>query len=157
MKLPLPRSSPAGKSFWWFPLWAFPLPEVLIAGAIWLLRRDHLAEHPVDPAATVPAAHSSYLGIWLGCALIAVILSAIAAVFPANTYAPETILLGYTVFAFAVGVYFRYWGTGVEIGLGLIALSGRATLIAGLSLLARRLLLQFRLARRRSGAGTGRG
>ncbi|AGF71434.1 hypothetical protein [Corynebacterium halotolerans] len=156
MKTALPRSAPTGKPFWWYPLWAFPLPEVLAAGGLWLVRRDHLAEHPVDPAATVPADHSSYLGIWLGCALIAVMLSATAAVFPANTYAPEIILLGYTVFAFAVGVYFRYWGTGVEIGLGLIALSGRATLLAGLSLLVRRLLLQLRLVRRGRRAGTAR-
>lgn len=153
MQLLLPRSAPAGKPFWWYPLWAFPLPEVLTAGAIWLVRRGHFAEHPVDSAAAVPADHSSYLRVWLGCALIAVMISAIAAVFPANTYAPEIILLGYTVFAFAVGGYFRYWGTGVEIGLGLIALSGRATLIAGVSLLVRRLLLQFRLARQGSGAG----
>lgn len=74
--------------------------------------------------------------------------------FPANTYAPEIVLLIYTVFALAVGVYFRNWGAGVEIGLGLIAYSGSATLIAGGSLLLRRLLLQFRL-RTQGGAKDG--
>lgn len=142
-----PRTAPPGTPFWWYPLWALPLPELLLVAVFWLRHRSQLAAYP-ESWSVGPATGNFDLWLWLQCSLIALVIAMIAPVFPVNTYLPEIILLGYTVFAFLVGIYLNFWGIGVEIGLGLIAYSGRATLIAGLSLLCRRLLLQWWLGRR---------
>lgn len=144
-----PRNAAPGRSLWWYPLGAVPLPEIVLAGLLWLAHRRQQAAYP-DSWETRPSVGGDIeLWLWLQCALLALVIAIIAPVFPANTYFPEIILLGYTVFAFLVGFYVRFWGVGVEIGLGLVAYSGRATLIAGLSLLFRRLLLQWWLGWRR--------
>ncbi len=132
----LPKHAPADKPFWWYPFWAAPVPEALIAVTLWLIHRGYPGDGHIN------------LWIWMQCAFIAVVISLIAPIFPANTYIPESILLVYTIFAFMVGAYYYMWGTGVEIGLGLISYSGRATLISGVSLLVRRLLLQRSLGRK---------
>lgn len=145
----LPKHAPAGKPFWWYPLWAAPVPEALIAAMLWLIHQNYTDASPAVLTALLPDSEEGYFNllIWMQCAFIALVISLIVPVFPVNIYIPEAILLTYTVVAFLVGVYYQVWGVGVEIGLGLISYSGRATLIAGVSLLVRRLLLQWRLGR----------
>lgn len=127
-----PRNAAPGRSLWWYPLGAVPLPEIVLAGLLWLAHRRQQAAYP-DSWETRPSVGGDIeLWLWLQCALLALVIAIIA-----------------PVFAFLVGLYVRFWGVGVEIGLGLVAYSGRATLIAGLSLLFRRLLLQWWLGWRR--------
>lgn len=145
-----PRHARRDKPFWAYPFWAVPLPEALLVGFLWLVDHNHV--RPPSMIATiltfVPLSSHNNLWIWLQGSFLALIISMIVPVFSTNSYIPEMLLLVYTALAFLLGVYLQVWGIGVEIGLGLIAFSGRATLVAGLSLLLRRLLLQWRLGKR---------
>lgn len=87
------------------------MPELLLAAVFWLRHRSQVAAYP-DSWSVGPATGNFEIWLRLQCSLSTLVIALTAPIFPVNRYLPEIILLGYTVCAFPVGVYFTFWGAG---------------------------------------------